>query len=239
MSTSWILLEKNLCSRDWKDFWKDIVHLSYPNNFFQISVYLLFSTEKALILQNHVHKLGTPTQNMAERFDYWIHNAALKKHVGDMKRNDFQPSSPLPRSSESASHFWRTRDYVLLKSPTISNTWIERFTRNHLGRWFRDERPVPPNFDGYYFSRDKVERVKDWLAFPLGLIFLVAPAMLFFFICSPSSRLAILLAFIAGLALVVQIFLGTTRHETLATALAYTGVLGLLISVRTDRCPVP
>lgn len=102
----------------------------------------------------------------------------------------------------------------------------------------KDERPVPPNFDGYYFSRAKVERVKDWLAFPLGLVFLVAPAMLFFFICSASSRLAILLAFIAGLALVMQIFLGTTRHQTLASALAYTGVLGLLISVKTDRCPV-
>lgn len=206
----------------------------------QLFSMLTISPEKALILQNQVHKFGTPTQDMAERFDYWIRNAAMNKHVGNMRRNDFQPSCPVPIATpETPTHFWRTRDYVLLKCPPIPNTWMERFTRNHLGRWFRDERPVPPNFDGYYFSRGKVERVKDWLAFPFGMIFLVAPAMLFFFTCSPSSRLAILLAFIAGLALVVQIFLGTTRHETLATALGYTGVLGLLISVKTDRCPVP
>jgi hypothetical protein len=177
---------------------------------------------------------------MAERFDYWIRKAAMKKHVGDMKRNDFQPNSPVPGYGrrEGASYYWRTRDYVLLKCPIIQDTWIERFTRNHLGRWFRDERPVPPNFDGYYFSRSKVERVKDWLAFPLCLIFLIAPALLFYFVCSYPARLGILLAFIAGLALIVQVFLGTTRHETLASALAYTGVLGLLISVK-NQCPVP
>lgn len=192
-------------------------------------------------MQNQIHELGTPTQDMAERFDFWIRNAAMRKHVGDMKRRDFQPSYPIPPSSspENPTHFWRTRDYVLLKCPPVPNTWIERFTRDRLGRWFRDERPVPAQFDGYYFSRSKVERVKDWMAFPFGLVFLVAPAMLFFFVCSPSSRLAILLAFIAGLALVVQIFLGTTRHETLATALGYTGVLGLLISVKTDQCLAP
>jgi hypothetical protein len=71
---------------------------------------------------------------MADRFDYWIANAALKKHVGDMKRNDFESSIPVP---ESPSHYWRTRDYVLLKNSTIPDTWIEIFTRKYLGRWFK------------------------------------------------------------------------------------------------------
>lgn len=97
----------------------------------------------------------------------------------------------------------------------------------------KDKRPVPPNFDGYYFSRAKVERVKDWLAFPLALIFLIAPAVLFHFVCGGTRRLIILLSFIAGLALLVQIFMGTSRHETLASALAYTGVLGLLLNSAT------
>ncbi|TID17860.1 hypothetical protein E6O75_ATG10505 [Venturia nashicola] len=200
---------------------------------------LLNNYQKALLRQNQIHELGTPSQDMAGRLDFWIRNAAMRMHVGRMKRYDFQPSHPMPGSGpENPSHFWRTRDYVCLKSRPIPDTWIERFTRKRLGRWFRDDRPIPAHFDGYYFSRSKFERVKDWMAFPLGLVFLIAPATLFFFICSPSTRLAVLLAFITGLALVAQIFLGTTRHETLATALGYTGVLGLLISVKTNQCPV-
>lgn len=96
---------------------------------------------------------------------------------------------------------------------------------------------MPPQWDGYYFSRAKVERVKDWLAVPLALLFLVAPALLFHYICDGSMRLAILLSFIVGLSLLVQIFLHTTRNETLASALAYTGVLGLLLGSGTaSKC---
>lgn len=89
----------------------------------------------------------------------------------------------------------------------------------------------------YYFSRAKVERIKDYLAFPLACIFLIAPALLFHFICDGDKRLGILLSFIIGLALVVQIFMGTTRQQTLGVALAYTGVMSLLLSSATQtRC---
>jgi uncharacterized membrane protein YjjB (DUF3815 family) len=90
---------------------------------------------------------------------------------------------------------------------------------------------------GYYFERSKVERIKDYLALPIAVVFLVVPALLFHFICDEDRRLGILLGFLVGLALAVQVFMGTGRKETLAAALAYTGVLGLLINNATgSRC---
>jgi len=58
--------------------------------------------------------------------------------------------------------------------------------------------------------------------------------MLFHFICDGNKRLGILLSFIIGLALVVQIFMGTTRQQTLGVALAYTGVMSSLLSGSTE-----
>jgi hypothetical protein len=79
---------------------------------------------------------------------------------------------------------------------------------------------VPADWEGYYFERAKVERFKDFLAFPVALVFLVVPAFLFHYICDGGKRLGILLSFIIGLALAIQIFMGTGRKETLASALA-------------------
>jgi hypothetical protein len=79
---------------------------------------------------------------------------------------------------------------------------------------------VPSEWTGYYFERSKVERIKDYLAFPVALVFLVVPALLFHFICDGDKRLAILLGFIVGLAFCVQVFTGTGRKETLGSALA-------------------
>lgn len=169
-------------------------------------------------------------------FDCWYHNAAMKSHVGDMKRHDFQHSDPIASSGPDDP----TRDYILLKRASIPATRIERHIRSALHRWFGrlfgEKLPYPTNLDGYYFSRSTVERVKDWVAVPFGFVFGFAPAILFFNICSPSSRLAILLSFITGLVPVLLIFLGMTRHQTLNTALGYTAVLGLLISRKTDHC---
>jgi len=196
---------------------------------------LMGKYHKALILQNHVHQLSSPTAGMASKFDYWIHRAANKQTVGDVDAEDYVP----PQGPDTPADYWRLRDYVLLKYPVIPDSWMERFTRRYLGKMFQDKRPVPPTWDGYYFSRAKVERIKDWLAFPLASVFLIAPALLFYYICDGSKRIAILLSFIAGLALLVQIFMGTTRHQTLAAALAYTGVLGLLISAgESNGCKV-
>lgn len=180
---------------------------------------------------------------MAEIFDCWYRNPAMKNYVGmqHMQRHDFQPSYPSASSGpENPTYFWRTRDYVLLKRASIPATRIERHIRVLLdrwfGRWFGEKLPYPSKFTGYYFSRSKVERVKDWMAVPFGLVFGVAPALLFFYICPPLSRLAILLSFIVGFVPVLLTFLGMTRDKTLATTLGYTAVLGLFISRKTDHC---
>jgi hypothetical protein len=82
-----------------------------------------------------------------------------------------------------------------------------------------------------------VERIKDYLAFPVAVVFLVVPALLFHFICDGDVRLGVLLGFVIGLALAIQILVGTGRKETLGAALAYTGVMGLLLDNATaGRC---
>jgi hypothetical protein len=90
--------------------------------------------DEALIIQHHVHQLEHPNQTMASRFDLWIRNASEKKAVGEVRREDYQPTSPL---SEPATHYWRIRDYAFLKSPLYKDTWLESWTRKYLGYLFR------------------------------------------------------------------------------------------------------
>jgi hypothetical protein len=90
--------------------------------------------DEALIIQHKVHQLDHPNQTMANRFDLWIRNASEKKAIGEVKREDYEPTSPL---REPATHYWRIRDYAFLKSPSYEDTWLERWTRKYLGYLFR------------------------------------------------------------------------------------------------------
>ncbi|KAF2431523.1 hypothetical protein EJ08DRAFT_648785 [Tothia fuscella] len=187
---------------------------------------------KAILRQHQIHKLSTPNRPTVNKIDNWLQNATEGRPVGEILIEDYEPIA-----EDNSTHYWRTRDYALLKSPTYKDTWTEMWTRKYLGRLLHEERPVPPEWSGYYFDRSKVERIKDYLAFPVAVVFLVVPAFLFHFICDGSKRLGILLGFIIGLALAIQIFMGTGRKETLGSALAYTGVMGLLLSNGTaSKC---
>jgi hypothetical protein len=194
--------------------------------------------------------MEAPPADMTSKFDTWIHRAIYGKSVGQVPPKAAENTAG---SLEAENRYWRTKDYVILK-PLRTDSILERFTRYYLG-WFLQVRsrssclillvrlitqeypPVPSTWSVYYFSRHKVERIKDWLAFPLGCLFLVGPALLFHYICDGNRRLAILLSFIIGLSLVVQIFMGTSRRQTLGVALAYTGVMSILLSSATqDNC---
>ncbi|QDS77807.1 hypothetical protein FKW77_005790 [Venturia effusa] len=165
------------------------MHATEKESLFSRLEFLLKRYHKALYLQNQIHELGTPTHDMAQRFDFWYRNAAMMEHADNTKRHASWPSHHILSDGTE-----RLRDYANPRRARKPESRVERLIVRCVGWWIKEELPYSTPFEGPgHFKMRWIERIKHIIVLLLAVGSILVPTVALSYFCARFARWAVML----------------------------------------------